>query len=177
MVDKSEGTRELVKMSAEAVQMLGQHLTQIGDLIDGSKINGIKAGERTAAQKMREKYDLYTAYQEDKLKEKEEVEQRIAEDWKRMKEWRKHAGSEGASLLDQLNSYIQKVKKLEGDLEIEGMKLVESKEKTRDLLVVVKRKELKLVKPCQKIINLEHQYSDNAFFARCHVLVGAKYLR
>jgi len=163
MVDKSEGTRELVKMSAEAVQMLGQHLTQIGDLIDGSKISGIKAGERTAAQKMREKYDLYTAYQEDKQKEKEEVEQRIAEDWKRMKEWRKHAGSEGASLLDQLNSYIQKVKKLEGDLEIEGMKLVESKEKTRDLLVVVKRKELKLVKPCQKIINLEHQYSDNAF--------------
>merc|ERR1719183_1978663 len=43
------------------------------------------------------------------------------------------------------------------------MKLVESKEKTRDLLVVVKRKELKLVKPCQKIINLEHDYSNNAF--------------
>merc|ERR1719331_1853442 len=80
-----------------------------------------------------------------------------------MREWRKHAGNEGASLLDQLNSYLQKVKQLEAELEVEGMKLVNEKEKVRDALVVVKRKEQKLVKPGQKIINLEHQYSDNAF--------------
>lgn len=163
MVDVSEGTRELVDISAEAVQMLGQHLHQIGDLIDGSKITACKPGERTAAQKMREKYDLYTEYQNDKMAERKEIEERIEGDFKRMTEWRKHAGNEGASLLDQLNSYIQMVKSLNEQLEVEGIKLVNEKEKVRDTLVVVKRKEQKLVKPCQKIINLEHKYSDNAF--------------
>lgn len=51
MVEINDGTRELVDISAEAVQMLGQHLHQIGDLIDGSKITGQKPGERSAAQK------------------------------------------------------------------------------------------------------------------------------
>lgn len=162
MVDKSEGTRELVKASAEAVSMLGQHLHQIGDLIDGSKLK-LKDGERSAAEKIREKYNLYTEYQNDKLKEKEEIEKRINEDWERMREWRKHAGNEGASLLDQLNMYLQKVKKLEGELEEEGLKLVTEKGRVRDTLVMVQRKEQKLVKPCQKIINLEHAYADNAF--------------
>jgi len=163
MVDINDGTRELVDISAEAVQMLGQHLHQIGDLIDGSKITGHKPGERSAAQKIREKYELYNEYQEEKAKEKAEIEERINADWKRLKEWRKHAGNEGASLLDELNMYIQKVKQLEEEIETEGIKLVNEKEKVRDLLVVVKRKEQKLVKPGQKIIKLEHQYSDNAF--------------
>lgn len=163
MVDESEGCRELVKHSAEAVQMLGQHLHQIGDLIDGSKITGIEPGQRTAAQKIKEKYDLYNEYQADKKREKEEIEKRIQEDWKRMKEWRKNAGAEGASLLDELNNCLQKVKSLEEELIREGWKLTNEKEKVRDMLVVVKRKDQKLVRPCQKIINLEHQYSDNAF--------------
>merc|ERR1719329_1983358 len=121
--------------------MLGQHLHQIGEMIDGSKITAHKPGERTAAQKIKEKYDNFTRYQEDKLKEKAEIEERINADWKRMKEWRKHAGNEGASLLDELNSYIQKCKQLEHELEKEGIKLVNEKEKVRDVLCVVKRKE------------------------------------
>jgi colicin import membrane protein len=163
MVDISAGTRELVDISAEAVSMLGQHLHQIGELIDGAKLTAPPPGNRSAMQKMKEKAALFTEYQNDKQKEKEEIEKRINADWMRMKEWRKHAGNEGASLLDELNSYIQKVKEMKEELEMEGIKLVQTKEQVRDALVVVKRKEAKLVKPCQKIINLEHQYSDNAF--------------
>merc|ERR1719491_2178723 len=143
--------------------MLGQHLHQIGELIDGSKISGVKKGTRTAAQKIREKYVLYTQYQDDKLKEKEEIEERIEADWARMREWRKHAGNEGASLLDELNMYIQKSKMLEEKLKMEGIKLVNEKEKVRNALVVVRRKEQKMIKPCQKIIKLEEQYTDNSF--------------
>lgn len=163
MVDVSDGTRELVDISAEAVKTLGQHLHQIGDLINGSKISGMKPGERSAADKIREKYENYAQYQEDKEQEKAEIEQRIKDDWKRMREWRKHAGNEGQSLLDELNGYIQLVKDLKDQLETESIKLVREKEKIRDLRVVVTRKEQKMIKPCEKIVRLEHQYSDNAF--------------
>jgi hypothetical protein len=143
--------------------MLGQHLHQIGELIDGSKITVHKPGERTAAQKIREKYELYQEYHQAKLKEKEEIEERIKEDWQRMRDWRKHAGNEGQSLLDELNAYIQKVKQLKEELETEGMKLVDEKEKVRNSLVIIKRKENKLIRPSQKIINLQHDYTDNSF--------------
>jgi len=163
MVDISDGTRELVDLSAEAAAMLGQHLFQIGELIDGSKITEHRKGERSAAQKIKEKFEMYEDYQKDKLREKADIEQRIKDDWKRMREWRAHAGSEGASLLEELNLYIQKVKDLEEGLEVESLKLVNEKEKVRDAICIVKRKERKVLKPYQKIINLEEQYSDNAF--------------
>jgi len=121
MVDVSDGTRELVDISAEAVQMLGQHLHQIGDLIGGSKITEHKPGERTAAQKIREKFELFAEYQDDKKFEAAQIERRINEDWDRMREWRKYAGNEGASLLEELQSYIKKVKFLKAEMEIEAV--------------------------------------------------------
>jgi len=163
MVDVSDGTRELVDISAEAVQMLGQHLHQIGDLIGGSKITEHKPGERTAAQKIREKFELFAEYQDDKKFEAAQIERRINEDWDRMREWRKYAGNEGASLLEELQSYIKKVKFLKAEMEIEAVKLTTEKSRVRDLLVVKKRKEQKLLRPCEHIISLEHKYSDNAF--------------
>jgi len=163
MVDVSEGARDLVNISAENVSMLGQHLKQIGEIIDLSKISGYKEGERTAAQKIREKYDLFAEYQADKRKEQDELEAKYKADWERMREWRKHAGNEGASLLEELKNLMQKSAHLEAKLEEEGIRLVNEKEKVRNMLLVVKRKEQKLVKPCKKIINLEEAYSDNAF--------------
>lgn len=163
MVDVSEGARDLVNISAENVSMLGQHLKQIGELIDTSKIAGYKEGERTAAQKIREKYDLFNEYQADKQKEQAEIEAKYKADWDRMREWRKHAGNEGASLLEELKNLMQKTSHLETRIEEEGIKLVNEKEKVRDMLLVVRRKEQKLVKPCRKIIQLEESYSDNAY--------------
>jgi len=163
MVDISEGTRELVAISAESVQALGQHLVQIGELIDISKLHGVPKGQRTAAQKLRERADLYTEYQADRAEKKLEIEQRINEDWTRMKEWRKHAGNEGASLLDELNGYIQQVKQLQGEIAYEAVKLIAEKEKVRDSMAVIHKVKAKLPKPCEKIIKLENDYSDNAF--------------
>lgn len=163
MVDVSDGARELVGMSAEAVNMLGQHLDQIGDLIDGSKITASAKGVPTAAQKIRFKLEQFEKYQEDKLIERKEAEERHEADRMRMADWRKYADGAGQSLLEKLQSYMDKCDLLEQKLEKEGMKLVREKEKVRNALVVVQKKEQKLVRPCQKIIKLEEEYTDNSF--------------
>lgn len=161
--DVSEGTRELVEISAEAVSSLGQHLDEIGELIAGSKLARPAPGERSASQKIREKYELYEEYSQDVMKRKQEIEDRITEDWKRMREWRKQAGTEGASLLDELNIYIAMAKRLKGELEAEQKKVLLQKERTRDLLAWGRRQQTKMWPIGEKMIKLEYQWADDAY--------------
>jgi hypothetical protein len=162
-VDVSQGARDLVEHSAENVSKLGEHLHQIGELINLAKISAPVEGQVSATEKIRRKAELFTKYQEDRLQEQKEKQEQFEADQERQREWRKHAGNEGASLLDELARLGQEKKELEKIIEKEGIKLFEEKMRVRDMIVVLDKKTQKLVKPCQKIIKLEEQYSDNAY--------------
>eukprot|EP00927_Polykrikos_kofoidii_P044003 TRINITY_DN38100_c0_g1_i1.p1 TRINITY_DN38100_c0_g1~~TRINITY_DN38100_c0_g1_i1.p1 ORF type:complete len:606 (-),score=160.90 TRINITY_DN38100_c0_g1_i1:305-2122(-) len=111
-VEVNASSRELVDLSAEAVKTLGLHLEQIGGIISGSHLPKRK-GDRGAAQRVKEKLDLYQAYQRDVGKRQEEVEARLAADFEKMTAWRKEAGTEGGSLLQELEAYIARCRELD----------------------------------------------------------------
>ncbi|CAJ1440604.1 unnamed protein product [Effrenium voratum] len=58
--DVSEGSRELVDLSAEAISSLGIHLSQIGQIISKSSMPPNK-GDRSCAFKLKEKLEMYQA--------------------------------------------------------------------------------------------------------------------
>mmetsp|Transcript_60040 Transcript_60040/g.110301 ORF Transcript_60040/g.110301 Transcript_60040/m.110301 type:complete len:616 (-) Transcript_60040:146-1993(-) len=158
-VDVSEGARELVDISAEAVSSLGEHLEQIGALIATSKLQRPAPGERSAGQKIAEKYDLYREYELDVKRRKQEIEDKMEEDFRKMREWRKMAGTEGASLLDELKIYIKMSKRLTEELEVEKHKVMLQKAKTREIMAQVQRKGRKMWPVGEKYIKLEWVWS------------------
>lgn len=140
--DISQGARELVDLSAENVAALGIHLKQIGDIVGKSHQPPIK-GERGAAKKMQEKLRLYDLYMEEMAKRKATVEAKIVEDFEALREWRKQAGTEGMSLVEQLEKMYDKVREQKKLIEEEQERVADEKGKVQDLLKLVDKKDEK----------------------------------
>lgn len=105
--DAAEGAREMVDLQAEAVDHLGSHLVQIGDIIANSVMPPQK-GERGTAVKIQGALGRYVAYCDEVKRRQDELESKIAEDYQRMTEWRKHAGIEGANMVEMLEKALRR---------------------------------------------------------------------
>jgi len=140
--DISEGARELVDITAEAVGGMGQHLSQIGDIIANAKMPP-KKGERGAARRCKDKLELYKAYCLDVARRKNEIETKMKEDFIRLREWRKEAGTEGTSMIEELEILFNKVRAQEKMLEGERQKVANEKLKVCELVLLIKRKDEK----------------------------------
>mmetsp|Transcript_122314 Transcript_122314/g.346796 ORF Transcript_122314/g.346796 Transcript_122314/m.346796 type:complete len:597 (-) Transcript_122314:58-1848(-) len=142
-VDVSEGSRELVDLSAEAINSLGQHLSQIGDIIANATLCP-KKGDRGAAQKLKDKLELYKAYSEEVMRRKAVIEAKQKEDFERLRAWRKQTGTEGASLVEEMETLYIKVREMGGLLKQERQRVWDGHRKVQELLRVAAVKEHKL---------------------------------
>jgi len=132
--DVSEGTREMVDLSAEAINSLGVHLAQIGSLMSKSQMPP-KRGNKGTAVKIKEKLDNYQAYTEEVVKRRKDLEDKMREDFERLSAWRKSSGNEGAGLVEELAALYTKVrtqdkeiKKKQEELEAEQEKVMKCTE-------------------------------------------------
>eukprot|EP00913_Durusdinium_trenchii_P022656 g21279.t1 len=107
--DVSEGSRELVDLSAEAISSLGFHLSQVGQIISKSTLPP-QRGDRSAAFKLKEKLEMYQGYTDEIQRRKNELEQKMAEDFARLKAWRAQSGTEGKGLVEELEALYAKVR-------------------------------------------------------------------
>lgn len=138
--DISEGARELVDVTAEALDGMGMHLAQIADIIAQSTMPP-KKGERGAARRVRDKLELYKAYCADIARRKGEISHKMEEDFVRLKEWRKEAGTEGASMIEELEILFNKVRAQEKMLSHERQKVANERQKIRELVVLGEKKD------------------------------------
>lgn len=141
-VDISEGAREYVDISAQAISGLGQHLAIIGGIISKGVLPP-DPGDRGTAQKVKEKYEIYQKYSADIARRKNEIEAKMVADFERLRLWRKSAGTEGASLIEELQMYMNKTRELSKLLMCEYEKLAEEKEKVQFLIKIGIKKDLK----------------------------------
>jgi len=137
--DISEGARELVDLTAEGVAGMGTHLAQIADIIAAS-VMPPKKGERGAARRMKEKLELYKAYCADVALRKADIEAKMQEDFVRLKEWRKETGTEGASMIEELEILSNKVRAQGKELEHERQRVANERFKIRQLILLDDRK-------------------------------------
>lgn len=128
--DISQGTRELVDLSAEAIGSLGMHLAQIGDIIANSTAAPEK-GEKGTALRVQEKLERYKAYTNEVAMRKKDIEDKMAEDFARLKAWRKEAGTEGQSLVKELEALYDKIRQQDKELAAERERVEEEQEKVR----------------------------------------------
>jgi len=115
--DVSEGSRELVDLSAEAISSLGFHLSQVGQIISKSQLPPNK-GDRSAAYKLKEKLDMYQGYTDEVQRRRNELEQKMAEDFARLKAWRAQSGTEGKGLVEELEALYGKVRQQDKEIKI-----------------------------------------------------------
>lgn len=132
----------MVDLNAEAVNALGAHLSQIGDIISKSVLPP-ERGQKGAAMKVKDKLEIYKKYSEDVLRRKAEIEKKMREDFERLRAWRKAAGIEGAGLLEELEALYAKVRALKNELEEEHERLEEEREKVRELILEGEKKDRK----------------------------------
>lgn len=143
-VDVSEGARELVDLSAESVAMLGEHLKQIGDLIGDSQQPPKTGMPRTIAMKVNDKLEMYKAYCADVARRKAEIEQKTKEDYDRITAWRKECGTEGSTMVEEMEILYAKVREQKHMIAEEQRKLAEEKERVAMLIDTVKQREQKM---------------------------------
>lgn len=133
-VDISEGARELVDISAESIAHLGDHLRQIGDIIAESTQPPKTGQPRSTAKKVFDKLELYKAYCEDVARRRKEIEKKAQEDYERLTAWRKDCGTEGATMVEEMELLYAKVRELRLALEEEQRKLEEEKQRVAELI-------------------------------------------
>mmetsp|Transcript_48126 Transcript_48126/g.111445 ORF Transcript_48126/g.111445 Transcript_48126/m.111445 type:complete len:584 (+) Transcript_48126:68-1819(+) len=131
--DISEGSRELVDITADAVEGMGTHLAQIADIIAQS-VMPPKKGERGAAKRCIDKLELYKAFCVDITRRRKEAEGKMEKDLARLREWRKEAGTEGASMIEEMEMLFNKVRAQKKMLESEYQRSANEREKVRMLL-------------------------------------------
>jgi len=144
-VDISEGARELVDISAESVGTLGEHLKQIGDIIAESTQPPRRDAPRSIARKVKDKLDIYQAYCDDIARRRAEIEKKTQEDFERITAWRKDCGTEGATLVEELEALYDKVREQKHIIEKKQEELEAEQEKVEQLNQVVARKNSKLM--------------------------------
>lgn len=130
--DVSEGSRELVDLSAEAISSLGFHLSQVGQIISKSQLPPNK-GDRSSAYKLKEKLDMYQGYTDEVQRRRNELEQKMAEDFARLKAWRAQSGTEGKGLVEELEALYGKVRQQDKEIKNKQRQIEEEQAKVAEL--------------------------------------------
>lgn len=165
--DISVGTRELVDLSAEAIGSLGIHLSQIGDIISKSVLPPDK-GERGTAIRVQEKLERYKAYSHEVAKRKKEIEDKMQEDFLRLRAWRKESGNEGASLVKELENLYDRLRAQEKVLREERQRLEEERERVRELIALGELKDRKWDALANAYTNLHDSARADRFLRAGH---------
>lgn len=164
----SEAAREYVDLSAEAINALGVHLEQIAGIVAGSKFPSKNLKDtKPTRDKINDKYELYMAYFEEMKKRKQELEEKMRADQERLREWRLQAGTEGASLLEELEAYMNKVRDLNKLLEQERDKVKRGKQKIRELILLCEKKDRKWDALAEGFVALRNKSKDDRTKASC----------
>ncbi|CAE6967444.1 PAO3 [Symbiodinium natans] len=140
--DISEGSRELVDLSAEAISSLGIHLSQIGQIISKSSLPPNR-GDRSSAHKLKEKLEMYQGYTDEVQRRRNELEQKMADDFARLKAWRAQSGTEGKGLVEELEALYGKVRQQDKELKRKQQAIEEEQAKVKELEEAVALRERK----------------------------------
>eukprot|EP00971_Amphidinium_carterae_P339527 6477382-Amphidinium_carterae.1 len=152
-VDLNQAARDTVELNGDEVAALGEHLEEIGSLIATSELYP-KKGQKSVVQKISDNLQVYKDYAQEVNKRRTELEQRLKAEFERMQEWRQFAGSEGESLLDQLNGLLDKAKDLQASLKLERTRVAGERGKVQHLLEVSDRKDRKLDALSERILRM-----------------------
>mmetsp|Transcript_95934 Transcript_95934/g.170270 ORF Transcript_95934/g.170270 Transcript_95934/m.170270 type:complete len:631 (+) Transcript_95934:64-1956(+) len=140
--DISEGSREMVDLSAEAINSLGVHLAQIGSIMSKSSMPP-QRGNKGTASKIKEKLVLYEAYTQEVANRKKDLEDKMRDDFERLSAWRKSAGTEGAGLVEELAALYTKVRAQDKTIKKKQEEIEAEQEKVRALMSTVALKDRK----------------------------------
>lgn len=140
--DVSEGSRELVDLSAEAVSSLGFHLAQVGQIISRSQLPPQK-GDRSSAFKLKTQLEMYQGYTDEVQRRRNELEQKMAEDFARLKAWRAQSGTEGKGLVEELEALYGKVRQQDKEIKKKQAQIEEEQAKVEELKEAVALRERK----------------------------------
>eukprot|EP00440_Ansanella_granifera_P042431 gb/GFBE01046001.1/.p1 GENE.gb/GFBE01046001.1/~~gb/GFBE01046001.1/.p1 ORF type:complete len:637 (+),score=201.81 gb/GFBE01046001.1/:1-1911(+) len=158
--DISEGSRELVDLSAEAIGKLGVHLAQVGQIITKGVLPAPR-GHKGTAHQIKEKLDLYKAYTDEVMRRKKELEDKMDADFKRMQAWRAQSGTEGASLVEELEALYGKVRQQDKEIKKKQDEIEAEQEKVRlckEEIDLQKRKWASLAEDyCKKLANKQDE--------------------
>merc|ERR1712039_81982 len=91
-------------------------------------------GERNADTKIADKLELYKAYTDELNRRKAEVQQKMEDDFKRLREWRKQSGTEGASMIEEMEMMYAKIREQGKIIEHERNKVADGHDKARMLI-------------------------------------------
>lgn len=160
-VDISEGARELVDISAENIGTLGEHLKQIGDIIGESTQPPRRDAPRSIARKVGDKLALFQAYTDDVARRRKEIEKKTQEDFERITAWRKDCGTEGATLVEELEALYDKVREQKRMLEEKQEELEAEQEKVVQLNLVVDRKNKKLMFLAEVVVQKKDVFRED----------------
>eukprot|EP00931_Biecheleriopsis_adriatica_P101253 TRINITY_DN76431_c0_g1_i1.p1 TRINITY_DN76431_c0_g1~~TRINITY_DN76431_c0_g1_i1.p1 ORF type:complete len:637 (-),score=178.38 TRINITY_DN76431_c0_g1_i1:41-1951(-) len=163
--DISEGSREMVDLSAEAIGSLGVHLSQIGQIISKS-VNPPKKGDKSTAVKVKEKLEKYKAYQDEVLRRRKDLEDKMDEDFKRLTAWRAQSGTEGASLVAELEQLYVKVRAQDKLIKRKEEEIEVEQGKVRTLIATVELKDRKWAALaedyCKKLLKNQNEIKQRA---------------
>lgn len=141
-LEVGNGAREMVDLQAEAVSHLGHHLVDIGTIIAKGTMPPPK-GERGTAFKLKPRSVKYEAYCDEYQRRQAELQEKMAEDYRRLTEWRKQAGTEGANLVEQLERLFDETRDLKKTLEHEKLLLWEEQQRNQLLVASGESKDRK----------------------------------
>lgn len=130
--DVSEGSRELVDLSAEAVSSLGIHLAQIGQIISKSQLPPNR-GEKSSAHKLKNSLEMYQGYTDEVQRRRMELEQKMADDFARLKAWRAQSGTEGKGLVEELEALYGKVRQQDKEIKKKQQQIEEEQARVKEL--------------------------------------------
>eukprot|EP00933_Yihiella_yeosuensis_P037748 TRINITY_DN31736_c0_g1_i1.p1 TRINITY_DN31736_c0_g1~~TRINITY_DN31736_c0_g1_i1.p1 ORF type:complete len:653 (-),score=180.38 TRINITY_DN31736_c0_g1_i1:126-2084(-) len=133
-LDVSQASRELVDLSAEAIGSLGAHMAQLGVLLKKGALPPPK-GDKSTAVKIRDKLNVYNVYTSEVDKRRKDLEDKMKTDFERLAAWRKQSGTEGASLIEELESLYHKIRAQAKEIETEKEKVALEQEKVRLLIL------------------------------------------
>mmetsp|Transcript_52120 Transcript_52120/g.124142 ORF Transcript_52120/g.124142 Transcript_52120/m.124142 type:complete len:606 (-) Transcript_52120:264-2081(-) len=150
-VDLNAAARDTVELNGDEVAALGEHLEEIGGLIATAELLP-KKGKMSVVQKISDNLHVYKEYANEINRRRAELEARLKAEFERMQEWRQFAGSEGESLLDQLNGLLDKAKELQASLKLERTRVACERGKVQELLEVSDRKDKKIEAVCQRLL-------------------------
>eukprot|EP00439_Symbiodinium_sp_Y106_P017054 s8197_g2.t1 len=140
--DVSEGSRELVDLSAEAVSSLGIHLAQIGQIISKSQLPPNR-GEKSSAHKLKNSLEMYQGYTDEVQRRRMELEQKMADDFARLKAWRAQSGTEGKGLVEELEALYGKVRQQDKEIKKKQQQIEEEQARVKELEEAVALRERK----------------------------------
>jgi hypothetical protein len=146
----------MVDVQAEAVSHLGHHLVDIGEIIAKGTLPPPK-GERGTAFKIKPRGVKYQAYCDEYQRRQAELQEKMAEDYRRLTEWRQQSGTDGANLVEQLERLFDETRDLKKTLEHEKLLLWEEQQRNQLLVASGEAKDRKLAALAENFIRKRDQ--------------------